>query len=128
MRAGWEEGNTLAVSAGRLLPQPSCACFLRSAKGAFVPRNKVRNSRGLDVPVLREFLEKRKGRGCAPPDSEELPQRLGEALATAAVLRVFLEAQRARSCRETKSGIRVASTSPFCASSLRRRGHSRIRK
>jgi CheY-like chemotaxis protein len=67
---------------------------LRSAKGAFVPRNKVRNSRGLDVRVLREFLETRKGRGCAPPDSEEIPQRLGGALDTAAVLREFLEKKR----------------------------------
>ncbi len=28
-----------------------------SAKGTFVPRNKVMNSRGLDVPVLREFFK-----------------------------------------------------------------------
>jgi len=31
----------------------------RSAKGTFVPRNKVRNSRGLAVPVLRVFPESR---------------------------------------------------------------------
>jgi len=32
---------------------------MKSAKGTFVPRNKVRNSRGLEVPVLGEFLRRR---------------------------------------------------------------------
>jgi hypothetical protein len=31
---------------------------VKSAKGKFVPRNKVGNSRGLDAPVLRVFLKR----------------------------------------------------------------------
>ena len=42
------------------LPHPvtrKIQAAIKSAKGTFVPRNKVRNSRGLDAPVLREFFK-----------------------------------------------------------------------
>ncbi len=48
--------NSRRHSGGALDTAPVLRVFLGSAKGAPAPRNKVRNSRGLDAPVLRVFL------------------------------------------------------------------------